>query len=278
MPRLLAISDLHLSQAASRGAVVDLPPCPDDWLIVAGDVGSQPDEIAFGFAHLAPKFARVVWVPGNHDLWSVPGRSAALRGVAHYDFLVTLARSFGIVTPEDPYPVFEHESGPLVLVPMFILYDYSFRPADVPVEQVYAWAEARACVCNDEIFLHPDPYPSRPHWCRARVDTTIARLQALADDVETVLINHFPLEEGHAVLPRAPRFTPWCGTKLTRCWHKRFRARAVVFGHLHIRGTRWLDGVPFQEVSLGYQSQWDQSRPLAGYLHEVELSPRHPRV
>ena len=56
-------------------------------------------------------------------------------------------------------------------------------------------------------------------------------------------------------------------------WHKRFNARAVVFGHLHIRGTSWVDGVPFQEVSLGYPSQWDRDRGIGDYLREVTLAP-----
>ena len=74
-------------------------------------------------------------------------------------------------------------------------------------------------------------------------------------------------------LHRIPRFTPWCGTRRTRGWHLRFNARAVVCGHLHIRGTKWIDGVPFQEVSLGYPHQWDRGRGIGHHLHEVVPAP-----
>ena len=38
----------------------------------------------------------------------------------------------GVVTPEDPYPVWPAADGPkLVIAPMFLLYDYSFRPDDI---------------------------------------------------------------------------------------------------------------------------------------------------
>jgi hypothetical protein len=47
-------------------------------------------------------------------------------------------------------------------------------------------------------------------------------------------------------------FAQWCGTILTAGWHRRFAARAVVYGHLHIPRTTWHDGVRFEEVSLGY--------------------------
>jgi 3',5'-cyclic AMP phosphodiesterase CpdA len=274
MPRLFAISDLHLSYPAARTALANLQAFPDDWLILAGDVGDSPEQISSGFRQLAEKFAQVVWAPGNHDLWSVPGTPRELRGLSLYDHLVRLARSCGIVTPEDPYPVFGHETGPLTLVPMFLLYDYSFRPVQLSLNDVIAWAAERSCVCSDEILLQPDPYPTRADWCHARVRTTLSRLETLDRRVETVLINHFALEEEHAVLPQVPRFTPWSGTKLTKAWHRRFRARAVIFGHLHIPGVRWLDGVPFQEVSLGYPSQWGSEHAEGIRLREVLLAPR----
>ena len=52
-------------------------------------------------------------------------------------------------------------------------------------------------------------------------------------------------------LPRIPQFSLWCGTKLTEDWHERYRALAVVYGHLHIPRTSWRHEVRFEEVSLG---------------------------
>ena len=37
-------------------------------------------------------------------------------------------------------------------------------------------------------------------------------------------------------------------------------------------GTTWLDGVPFQEVSLGYPSQWEAEHGIGAYLREVTLA------
>ena len=39
--KLYAISDLHLGYEINREALKALPPHPDDWLIVAGDVGEK---------------------------------------------------------------------------------------------------------------------------------------------------------------------------------------------------------------------------------------------
>ena len=42
----------------------------------------------------------------------------------------------------------------------------------------------------------------------------------------------------------------------TADWHLRYNAAAVVYGHLHIPRTTRYDGVPFEEVSVGYPREW----------------------
>ena len=49
-------------------------------------------------------------------------------GRARYDYLVNMCDEMGIVTPEHPFPVWTEEGGPATIVPMFLLYDYSFLP------------------------------------------------------------------------------------------------------------------------------------------------------
>ena len=273
--RLWALSDLHLSHSPNREALGALPAYPDDWLLLAGDIADGFRHLDRCFETLNGKFRQLVWVPGNHELWTRPGCAGGLRGAALYDRLVAIARDHGVVTPEDPYPIVPHPTGDVLIAPLFLLYDYSFRPADVRRDEVLDWARADNSVCADEVLLHPDPFSDRAAWCAARCFETEARLEGCPPDVPKVLVNHYPLEEALAVLPRIPRFTPWCGTRRTRGWHLRFNARAVVYGHLHIRGTSWIDGVPFQEVSLGYPNQWDQGCGIGHYLREVILAPVH---
>ncbi|MYA11681.1 MAG: metallophosphoesterase [Gemmatimonadetes bacterium] len=272
--RIWALSDLHLSHPGNRGALESLPAFPEDWLLLAGDVTHGERRLDKCFELLTGKFRQVVWVPGNHELWTVPRTTPPLSGVALYERLVRVARSHGVLTPEDPYPVVEHPAGPVLIAPLFLLYDYSFRPPHIGREDVVRWAREGGTVCGDELLLHPDPFPDRDSWCAARCEDAEARLASHPADLPKILVNHYPLEEQHAVLPRIPRFTPWCGTRRTRGWHRRFNACAVVYGHLHIRGTEWLDGVPFHEVSLGYPKQWDRPRGVAAYLREVRPEMR----
>ena len=163
-----------------------------------------------------------------------------------------------------------------MLAPLFLLYDYSFRPDDVTEQGALQWAMDANVLCTDEALLHPDPYPSRSAWCAARVEHTRARLEAIPPEFATVLINHFPLRYEHVRLPRIPRFSLWCGTKKTEDWHTRFRAEVVVTGHLHMPATLWRDGVRFEEVSLGYPKQWEWRGDITHCLRQILPGPPPP--
>ncbi len=269
--KLYAISDLHVGQPANRRAFAQLGEHPDDWLVLGGDLAETYDDVAFVFATARARFAKVFWVPGNHELWSLPRGSE--RGVARYERLVALCRAAGVVSPEDPYVAWPGPGPPCFIAPLFLLYDYSFRPAGVSEEGALDWALDEGLLCTDEAILHPDPYPSKAAWCRARCALSAARLAALGPGCETVLINHFPLRYDLAGTPAIPRFSIWCGTTRTEDWHLRFRARAVVSGHLHIRATAYRDGVRFEEVSLGYPRQWRADAGVDAYLREILPGP-----
>lgn len=269
MTRLLAVSDLHVGMADNRPIIERLrPTSDDDWLIVAGDVAERVADIEWALGLLANRFARVIWTPGNHELWTIRDDPVRLRGAERYDHLVALCRRLGVLTPEDPYAVWEGPEGPVAIAPVFALYDYSFRTAPTKREALER-AFASGVVCTDEFFLHPDPYPSREAWCHARVAETERRLAAHDPDIPLILVSHWPLVRELTDILRYPEFAQWCGTELTADWHRRFRTEVVVYGHLHIPRTTWHDGVRFEEVSIGYPREWRRRGHPRGLLREV---------
>jgi 3',5'-cyclic AMP phosphodiesterase CpdA len=255
---LYAISDLHIAYQENRRYVEQIrPQHEDDWLIVAGDVAETVADIEWALRLLRERFATVVWVPGNHELWTARQDPVQLRGDERYRHLVALAQRLGVVTPEDPYPMWTGEGGPVLVVPLFLLYDYTFYPAGATSkEEGLAQAYAAGVICRDEYVLHPDPWPSRDAWCRDRVAQTERRLAERDPALPTVLVNHFPLVREPTRILRYPEFAQWCGTESTHDWHTRFNAVTVVYGHLHIPRAIAVDGVPFEEVSLGYPREW----------------------
>jgi 3',5'-cyclic AMP phosphodiesterase CpdA len=228
-------------------------------------VAEKSTDIEWALRALRARFGCVIWVPGNHELWTLGTDPVQLRGEARYRYLVSMCRRVGVITPEDPFPVWLGAGGPLVIVPLFVLYDYTFRPEGTATKsEALALAYAAGVVCSDEAVLHPDPFPTRDAWCRARLETTGRRLAQLPPGIPTVLVNHFPLTREPTKVLTYPEFAQWCGTEHTAKWHVRFGAQVVVYGHLHIPRTTWQDGVRFEEVSFGYPQ-------------ELELWPDRPR-
>ena len=263
-PTLYAISDLHLNHKANREIALALHPThPDDWLIIAGDIGHQMDDVVDFLALMRQRFARVLFTPGNHDLWS-RGDEHHRRGAERYHRLVEACRTRAVTTPEDPYPLWADANGDVVIAPVFVLYDYSLRPEGSTKAQAMARAAAAGVICNDELLLHADPYPDRESWCADRLRDTTARLNALPANARTVLISHWPLHPGPVSRLRHPEFSLWCGTRQTADWHLRYRAVCSVHGHLHIPISEEYDGVRHEEVSLGYpRERAARTRPVA---------------
>jgi 3',5'-cyclic AMP phosphodiesterase CpdA len=271
VPRLVALSDLHVSYRENRDLIEALrPESPADWLLLAGDVGDLFSGVEWALRTLSERFTTVIWTPGNHELWTHRDDPLRLRGEERYHRLVQLCRDVGVVTPEDPYRIWNGPGGPVTIAPVFLLYDYSFRPDGVPTkEEGLARAYQTGVVCSDEMLLHADPYPSREAWCWARVEATERRLEARDKSLPVVFVSHYPLVREPTQILRYPEFAQWCGTIQTADWHLRYNAAAVVYGHLHIPRTTWYDGVRFEEVSVGYPREWRRRSTPPAVLRQI---------
>jgi 3',5'-cyclic AMP phosphodiesterase CpdA len=257
---LFATSDLHSSFSENRRIIDEMrPESTDDWLIVAGDVDDTFSKIEKTLSLLRRRYAKVIWTPGNHELWTLREDPVQLRGTARYQALVQMCQHNDILTPEDDFAIWPDPSGPVTIVPLFLLYDYSWLvPGTSTKKESLEYAYGTGVVCADEMLLHPAPYPDRESWCSARLKEAEHRLLALGPDVKTVLVGHWPLVRPPTHALRFPEFAQWCGTARTADWHIRFRAKVVVYGHLHIPRTTHYDGVRFEEVSVGYPREWSK--------------------
>lgn len=247
MTTLWAVSDLHAAVKANTTHIDAIAPTdPTDWLIVAGDVAERQDLIVRVMAKFVERFDTVIWVPGNHELFS---RSAdRYRGREKYMALVKSLREMGVITPEDPYPMF----GGVTIAPLFTLYDYSFRGEGMTVDEALAAANRHNVVMSDELAIAP--FVDIRAWCWDRLAYTTKRLSRI--EGPTILVNHWPLVQEPTLRMRWPELALWCGTKHTRSWPRRYHAEAVIYGHLHMPGIMQVDGIKHIEVSLGYPREW----------------------
>ncbi len=285
--RLLAVSDLHIGYPENRAYADALSPGdPGDWLIVAGDVGEVFADVGFVLASLANRFAKVIWTPGNHELWTLPSDPVALRGAARYEALVKVCRRFGVLTPEDEFPVWDGPGGPVTVAPLFTLYDYSFRADGATAadparrsrrRREVGGARGRADRPGSGPLTRDGCTPTRTRRWRRGAGTWWRRRSG-----------GWPPWPGRSCWPATGRwsaipvaalrhqeFAPWCGTTLTADWHTRHQVVAAVYGHLHIPRTTRYDGVRFEEVSVGYPREW-QRRGTASPAPRVILDGSLP--
>lgn len=277
--KLFATSDLHLDQRdnflAFQSSLTSPASTINDCLILAGDICETEEQLEQILTVLRPRYRELIWTPGNHELWVRPSQQKTNEGAeAKYLRMVEICRSFSVRTPDDEFLTLEHEGKLMVIAPLFLLYDYSFRPEGIPENRAVEWAMESNVLCSDEVLIKTHGYSGIAQWCRERVSYSQQRIESLLQkhkDMRLILVNHFPLCEQSFHLRSIPRFSIWCGTRLTEDWHRRYPVSKVIYGHLHLPGQQQIDQVDFFEVSLGYPGQWDSSRSMLDFFVPIPL-------
>ena len=256
--RLWALSDLHVSYRENREALDDLPAFPDDWLILAGDVTHGADGLDWCFRRLTAKFRRVVLgFPAITNCGPCRGR---LRG-SPASRSTSGSSGSRAATASSPRRI-------------------PTRWSNIATERFWS----RRCSCSTTTASGPRTCGAT-RWCRgrgrrARSAPMKVMLQPTPFSGSGIVVRRPLCGTPPGGSPRTRRTCPRCSSTTFRSKNntpccRAFRASlpgavragraagtaalgacAVVYGHLHIRATRWLDGVPFQEVSLGYPQQW----------------------
>jgi predicted phosphodiesterase len=237
--RVFAVSDLHADYAENMNWVSRLSRADyrDDVLLLAGDVSDLPGRLEDVFQQLTDRFAVVMFVPGNHELWVL--RCRTRTSLEKFDRIQSIARAHGVQT--SPYM----REG-VLFVPLLGWYDYSFG---MPGEQLReGWMDFHACV-----------------WPEGFDEASLTRYflglncipRTNPQDV-VISISHF--------LPRLdviPRYVPASrnylhpvlGTRLLEEQIRSLRSAVHVYGHSHVNQTVRIDGTVYVNNALGYPSE-----------------------
>src|SRR5215471_4703717 len=135
--RVFALSDIHIDYDVNAEWIADLSNFEyrDDVLILAGDVTNTRRLLEWCLCTLAKRFKRVLFVPGNHELWVIR-EDRKKNSLQKFDDVCAVVESSGASMQAF------RERG-VSIIPLLGWYDYSFGE---PSEELRSmWMDYRTC-------------------------------------------------------------------------------------------------------------------------------------
>jgi predicted phosphodiesterase len=251
--RVFATSDLHVDYEANSRWVENLSACEyiDDILIVAGDISHKVDRVRACLHSLVRKFKRVMFVPGNHDLWIIrdPPRDDSL---SKFHRLCHIARESGASVDRETF-------RDVTIVPLFSWYDYSFG---IPsAELLRKWVDYHACKWPADMSM------------KAVSDHFLSMNCGLPMSPENTVISfsHFlpRIDLMPSYIPHAHRFLyPVLGAEGLDHQVRTLRSKIHVYGHSHVNRRVELEGLTYVNCALAYPHEARIASRTLSCIHE----------
>lgn len=235
--RIFAISDIHVDFEENFRWFNNLSRSDyrNDILILAGDVTDIARLFEKTLKGLRERFGKVLYVPGNHDLWV--RRSQIKDSLEKMGLIRAIADHCGILMEPLHLPS-------LSIIPLFGWYDFSFEK---PSREILAtWADYTAC-------QWPENYDEK---------SITQYFIGLNEPIEAVRSGSFVISFSH-FLPRIdvmPSYIPSnrrivypvLGTTLLERQIKRLRSKIHVYGHSHVNNRVERDDTLYLNNAYGY--------------------------
>jgi len=232
--RIFALSDLHVEydENARWLSAISAFDFRDDILILAGDLANSLNRLRWCFEILTRRFGRVLFVPGNHDLW-VAHESPDKTSFDKFDEVAEIVQSSG--ASKRP-----HRERDIWIVPLFGWYDYSFAQPDEELKA--AWMDYYACRWPDGTEL------------RHVADHFEALNQAaMPVDSRVITFSHFlPRIDLVPAVATTRLLAPVLGAERLDAQLRKLNSSMHVYGHSHINCRIDFDGVTYINNALGY--------------------------
>jgi Icc-related predicted phosphoesterase len=243
--RVFALSDMHVDYDVNARWVQNLSRSDyrDDLLILAGDISHRSVLLVSCVSALASRFAKVLFVPGNHDLWVVgeaPGKTSMQKFVE----VMETVRDCGASTET----FFRND---VAIVPLLGWYDYSFGEPDDDLMMM--WADYRACRWPEGF----GPREVSEHF--AGMNTAELHRTITNDTIAKVIsFSHFlpRIDLVPTYVPRKHRFLdPVLGSTRIEAQLRRIDSSIHVYGHSHINRSVRVEGVTYINNAFGYPQE-----------------------
>lgn len=251
--KIFAISDLHTDYIENRLWLesLSLTAYRNDVLILAGDITHHHQKMDQTFRELRRRFAEVVYVPGNHDLWVTPGTQTT-DSIGKLDVVRTLAANCGVQMK----PL---HLGGVSIVPLYSWYDFSFGLPNSDI--VASWADFSVCVWP--LGFHPSKIT------RFFLDMNEEALSVKNEFI--ISLSHFlpRIDLMPSYIPVSRReIYPVLGTALLEQQIRRLGSRIHIYGHSHVNAEVEKDGVLYINNAFGYPYETSITAKRLEIIHE----------
>lgn len=206
-----------------------------DSLILAGDVHHDEEGVLALLRSLVPKFERVFFVVGNHDLWLQP--EDADGSMRKFERLMGRLEAEGVYTR--PWL-----GEPVNIVPLPAWYDYSFGK---PSRTLFrAWQDFEYC-----------------RWSRTMEELTQYFLDlfpppAMPLEGPVVSFSHF-MPRRDLLPPQGPKIVkmilPVLGSTAIDARARAWGSNYHIYGHHHLNRSVTLEGVHYLNNAFGYPKE-----------------------
>ncbi|HZR59127.1 MAG TPA: metallophosphoesterase [Terriglobales bacterium] len=251
--RVFALSDIHIDYDVNGKWIANLSivEYQDDVLILAGDVTDTRRLLDWCLSTLARRFKKVLFVPGNHDLW-------VLRDVGQKNSLQKFDEVCAVVESSGASMQAFRERG-VSIIPLLTWYDYSFGEPSDKLRSI--WMDYRACrwpsgSTEKDIVAHFAAFNKK-------------QVSMTGDKVITY--SHFlpRIDLMPEFIPSAKKFLyPILGSAQLERQLRSFKPNIHVYGHSHVNRHVKIDGVSYINNAYGYPSEtWITSKRLM-CIHE----------
>lgn len=255
--RLFAISDIHIDYPDNARWVEQVSDADyrNDLLILAGDLTEDRRLLAWCLGRFAAKFQKVLFVPGNHDLW-VRNEPIEMCSLRKFEQVAAIATDTGVSM--DPY-----RYGNTIVVPLLGWYDYSFGEPDGDLRKL--WMDYRACRWPEGY----GPEQVTDHF----LDMNPEELPYTNAGDRVVTFSHFlpRIDLIPFFVPRAMRqLDPVLGSTGIERQLRMLGSSLHVYGHSHINRRVRFEGVTYINNAFGYpQETVIAARRLLEVVHDA---------
>lgn len=235
--RVFALSDIHVDVETNARWVEGLSfqDYQDDVLILAGDISDLPRKLAACLEAFALRFMKVVYVPGNHDLWVLRG-ARGKNSFDKFEEVSAIATDCGVSMQP-----FRHKG--VTLVPLLGWYDYSFG---MPSKELLdTWMDFKACRWPEGVGVR-------------EISAYFVQKNQLCVDGgggATISFSHFVprIDLMPEYIPLSARVLyPVLGSEILERQIRILGSQLHVYGHSHVNRNVSIDGVRYVNNAFGY--------------------------